>query len=53
MEKDYEGARKSGLTAILFGTDPRATGMAFGDMGSLLGFFQARLGRRAWEGRRT
>ena len=53
MEKDYEGARKSGLTAILFGTDPRATGMAFGDMGSLLGFFQARLGRRAWEDRRT
>ena len=53
MEKDYEGARKSGLTAVLFGTDPRATGMAFGDMGSLLSFFQARLGSSAFENRRT
>lgn len=53
IEKDYEGARKSGLTAILFGTDPRAAGMAFGDMWALLGFFQARLGHLALENPRT
>ena len=45
LEKDYEGARKSGLTAVLFGTDPRAMDMAYDNMGSLLFFFQTRLSR--------